>query len=78
LSDRPASRLRTALEWGFGLALIGVGVVGAFVPILQGWVFVLAGLAILSRHSRWARAILNRVKSWGRVVRDRLKARRGV
>lgn len=69
---RPPSQVRRIVEWVLGLTLIAIGVIGAFVPILQGWVFVLAGLALLSRHSRWARAILERLKTWGRTVRGRV------
>jgi len=51
-----------------GWALIAVGVVGLFLPILQGFLFILSGLAILSTESRWARRVLERLsalrKSW--------------
>jgi len=74
LTARRPSRVRIAVEWVVGLTLIGIGVLGAFVPVLQGWVFVLAGLAILSRHSRWAHWVLERLKVWGRAVRAKLRA----
>lgn len=70
------SRVRKVLDWTVGLVLIGIGVIGAFVPILQGWVFILAGLAVLSSHSRWAKWIHERVRKIGRDVRDRVRARR--
>ena len=53
-----------------------LGIVGALVPVFQGWVFVLAGLAVLSSHSRWARAILDRIKGAGRKLRDKIGKRR--
>jgi uncharacterized membrane protein YbaN (DUF454 family) len=59
-----------------GLTLIAMGIVGGFVPILQGWVLILAGLAVLSSHSRWARAILDRLKGYGRQLRDKVSERR--
>ncbi|NIM61935.1 MAG: hypothetical protein GTO30_09845, partial [Acidobacteria bacterium] len=56
-----------------GLILIAIGVIGGFVPILQGWVFILAGLAVLSQHSRLARRVFERVKQAGRQARDRYR-----
>ena len=69
--------IRRIVDWVLGLTLIGVGIVGGFVPILQGWVFIVAGLAVLSSHSRWARAILDRVKNLGRKLRTKVSERRG-
>jgi uncharacterized membrane protein YbaN (DUF454 family) len=63
------SRTRVVVDWIVGLTLVLVGIIGGFIPILQGWVFVLAGLAVLSSHSRWARAILNSLKAAGRKLR---------
>ncbi len=69
------SRARTIADWVIGLTLIAVGVVAGFLPVIQGWVFILAGLAILSSHSRLARKILDRLKRAGRGVRDRIAKR---
>lgn len=76
MTAREPGRTRRILDWTLGLSLIGAGVVGGFVPILQGWVLILAGLAVLSSHSRWARAILGRVRGLGRKLRDRMDRRR--
>ncbi len=38
-----------------GWSLIGLGIVGLAVPILQGVLFILLGLFVLSRESLWAR-----------------------
>jgi len=70
---RPVRRI---IDWILGLTLIGLGIVGGFVPILQGWVLILAGLAVLSSHSRWARAILDRLKGLGRKLRTKVRERR--
>jgi len=69
MSPSPARKIA---DWVIGLTLIAVGIVGGFIPVLQGWPFILAGLAILSSHSRLARAALDRIKRIGRDVRDRL------
>ena len=76
MTRRPPARARVVVDWVVGLTLIAIGVVGGLVPIFQGWVFVLAGLAVLSSHSRWARAILQRVKDMGRKLRGRIGERR--
>jgi hypothetical protein len=65
-------RLRKTIDWIVGLTLIAIGIVGAFVPILQGWIFVLMGLAVLSSHSRLARAIHERIIGMGRRIRRRV------
>lgn len=71
------TRLRKAVDWVLGLTLIGVGIVGGFIPVLQGWIFVLAGLAVLSSHSTLAHRVHERVKTWGRRVKDKISRRDG-
>jgi len=44
------------------LALLGLGVVGLFLPFLQGVLFMLAGLALLSSESRRLRRLLDRLR----------------
>lgn len=41
--------------------MIALGVVGLFVPILQGVLFIMLGLFVLSRESRTARRWLERL-----------------
>ncbi len=54
-----------------GGALVLFGVIGGFIPILQGWVFVLAGLALMAPESRMARRALTWAKARaGRVRRN--------
>ena len=53
-----------------GWTLIVIGVIGLFLPVLQGILFIASGLAVLSTESRWARALLEKFSSWR-------KARRG-
>jgi uncharacterized membrane protein YbaN (DUF454 family) len=45
-----------------GWTMILLGVVGLFVPILQGILFILLGLYVLSRESKTARRLLDRLR----------------
>lgn len=67
------TRARKIVDWVIGLGLIALGVIGGFVPVLQGWVFIVAGLAVLSSHSRLARAVLDRLKRAERGLRERVR-----
>ena len=60
-----------------GWALLLLGVVGLFLPILQGSLFLLAGLLILSREHPWAHKVLERLrKRFPTVEREALAATR--
>jgi uncharacterized protein len=50
------------LVLGFGWAFILLGILGLFLPILQGILFLLIGLALLSSESRTARGILVKLR----------------
>lgn len=39
-----------------GFALIAVGLAGLILPILPGWLLIIAGFAVLSREYSWARS----------------------
>ena len=45
--------------WGF----IVLGILGLFLPILQGILFLLIGLSLLSNSSPWAAKLLNKVRA---------------
>jgi uncharacterized protein (TIGR02611 family) len=45
-----------------GWAFIVVGIIGLFLPVLQGILFLLVGLIILSTEYHWARRVLESVK----------------
>ena len=69
-------RLRKIIDWTAGLSLIAIGVVGGFLPIFQGWVFVIAGLAVLSSHSPLAKRLYDRFKGSVKKVRDKISGSR--
>jgi hypothetical protein len=41
-------QVRTWLRWSGGILLILLGIAGGFIPVLQGWVLILAGLAVIA------------------------------
>ena len=44
--------------WGF----VALGVVGLFLPVLQGVLFLLIGISILSTEYAWARWLLRKLR----------------
>ena len=62
--QRQAVRL---VRLSVGGLLLLIGVIGGFVPVLQGWLFILAGLSVMAPESptarkalEWAKRKLNR------------------
>jgi uncharacterized protein len=49
---------------GYGFLLLGV--LGMFLPILQGFLFLFVGLIILARHAPWAERLLNNLRARSR------------
>lgn len=49
-----------------GFVLLLVGFVGLFLPVLQGVLLILAGLAVLGRDLPWARAVTGRLSAFVR------------
>jgi uncharacterized membrane protein YbaN (DUF454 family) len=52
---------RIAIYWA-GWMFIVLGLLGLVLPVLQGILFLLIGLSLLSNSSPWAAKILNRVR----------------
>jgi uncharacterized membrane protein YbaN (DUF454 family) len=46
-----------------GWAFIVVGIIGLFLPILQGILFILIGLIILSTQYSWAHGLMQRIRA---------------
>ena len=56
-------QVQRALALTIGWALIALGIVGLFLPVLQGVLFILLGLYVLSRESKSARKLLERLRN---------------
>ena len=46
-----------------GSIFLLIGVIGGFIPVLQGWFFIVMGLTIMAPESRRARRALDWAKS---------------
>ena len=46
-----------------GVFFLLLGVISGFLPVLQGWIFVLIGLALLAEEIPWVRRHLERLKT---------------
>ena len=53
-----------------GFALLVLGVIGLFLPFLQGIAFIVLGLLLLSREYHWARRLLDWARSKWSAVRQ--------
>jgi uncharacterized membrane protein YbaN (DUF454 family) len=53
------ARLKVILWQVLGYAFLSLGVLGMFLPILQGFLFLFVGLIILARHAPWAERLLH-------------------
>ena len=64
-----------------GFALVGIGLVGLLLPVLPGWVLIIAGFAVLSREYAWAHSGLafarRHAARGGRTLRSLATRRRG-
>jgi len=70
----PTKQIRRVVVLILGWTLIAIGVVGLFVPILQGILVIMLGLYVLSRESRVARGWLAKLQR--RYPKIHAKARR--
>ena len=65
-------RARVIFDWILGLTLLAIGLAGLVLPLLSGWVFIFAGLAVLSSHSPRAHRTLEWFKAKGRAMKTQI------
>jgi uncharacterized membrane protein YbaN (DUF454 family) len=68
------TRLKAILWQVLGYVFLVLGVLGMFLPVLQGFLFLAIGLIILSRHAPWAERLLNYLREKSPML-DRTVAR---
>ncbi len=84
---RRRSRAARIALLALGWILLALGVVGGLLPVIQGWPFGVAGMAILYIESRWVQRKVRRFRqrnpkferTWLRArawLRERRRARR--
>jgi uncharacterized membrane protein YbaN (DUF454 family) len=55
--------VKPILLQALGYLFLVLGVLGMFLPILQGFLFLFVGLLILARHAPWAERLLDNIRS---------------
>ena len=60
------ARLKIILWQALGYFFLVLGVLGMFLPILQGFLFLFVGLIILARHAPWAERLLGYLRTKSR------------
>ena len=58
----PRKQVKRAIVLIIGWVLVVLGVIGLFLPLLQGVLLLLLGLYVLSRESRTARRLFERLR----------------
>jgi uncharacterized protein (TIGR02611 family) len=51
---RPDAIVMKVIRTVVGSLLLVLGVVGIFMPVIPGWLFIIPGLALLARDFAWA------------------------
>lgn len=54
---------KRVLIYVLGWAFILLGIAGLFLPVLQGILFLLLGLLILSKESRFAKGLIRKIRN---------------
>ena len=60
--EKPVKQVWRVVRIVAGFALIAGGIVGLFLPFLQGIAMIVAGLILLAREFHWARRLLDWTK----------------
>ena len=55
--------MKVILWQALGYGFLVLGVLGMFLPILQGFLFLFVGLIILARHAPWAERLLSYLRA---------------
>ncbi len=65
LLNHPHPLVRKIVRYGripLGIFLILLGIAGLFLPVIQGWLTIFAGIVVLAPDSRLAKAIKRRLQ----------------
>lgn len=56
------NNLKNILRIGAGLILLMIGIIGLVVPILQGWIFILIAIPLISPER--GKKMIGKAKEW--------------
>ena len=73
IQDREKKRFKDWLLIALGWSLIVLGVLGLFLPFLQGALFIVLGVALLSRKSARARRWVKEIREKFQILRHKDK-----
>lgn len=62
--NRPVSRIKKLVRMVCGYTLLVLGIIGLFLPILQGTLMILAGAALLGWDMSFLKRARDRLVSW--------------
>jgi len=65
-------KIKKAVVQVVGWIFLVAGIAGLFLPFLQGILFILVGLVILSSQYEWAHKVLGHARKWFPKVAERL------
>lgn len=63
MAEASWARVKPILMQALGYLFLVLGVLGLFLPILQGFLFLFIGLLILARHAAWAQRLIDYIRS---------------
>ena len=63
MADTRYATVKPILMQVLGYSFLVLGVLGLFLPFLQGFLFLAVGLVILARHAAWARRLLDHLRA---------------
>jgi len=70
------SKIKRIITKALGWALLILGIIGLFLPVLQGILFLLIGLYFLSHETPWAARLFNRIKKRYPAINNKFEALR--
>lgn len=81
MTARAPKNWKDALRIAVGLLMLALGVLGLFLPVLQGILFLLAAGLLLAPYSPWVQRLLDRARrryprAFARTRKMRMKLRR--
>lgn len=63
MADTRYAAMKPILMQVLGYTFLVLGILGMFLPFLQGFLFLGIGLIILARYAAWARRLLDRLRA---------------